>query len=48
MQKHDGKYLANVTADFLKKFGLVELVCMLVMSNFSYTKVMSVALCMHG
>ena len=45
-QKHDGEYLANVTADCLKRFGLVELVCMFVMS-ISHTEVILVALCMH-
>lgn len=26
-QKHDGEYLANVTANCLNRFGLMELVC---------------------
>ena len=35
-QKHDGEYLASVTADCLNRFGLAELVRMPVMIIFQY------------
>ena len=35
-QKHDGEYLASVTADCLNWFGLAELVCIPVMIVFQY------------
>jgi hypothetical protein len=46
-QKHDGQYLAKVTADCLDRFGLAELVC-LSFSLFCDPENLSVALVMYG
>jgi hypothetical protein len=46
-QKHDGQYLAKVTADCLDQFGLAKLVC-LSFSLFCDPENLSVALVMYG